>query len=49
MVKVPITEPIKPAKKLTNNPDLVAFGSSLFSLSKLAVLTTFKRLLVVGC
>ena len=46
---MPITEPIKPPKKLTNNPDLVAEGSSLFSVSKSILSTTFKRLLVVGC
>ena len=49
IVKVPITEPIKPPIKLTNNPDLVVVSSSLFPLSKSVLSTTFKRLLVVGC
>ena len=49
MVKVPIIEPIKPPKKLTNNPDLVVVRSLLFALSKFVLSTTFKRLLVAGC
>ena len=44
MVKVPITEPIKPPKKLTNNPDCLIIASSFFSSSsKLGESTTFKR------
>jgi len=43
IVKVPITEPIKPPKKLINNPDCLIFVSSFFSSSKLGESTTFKR------
>ena len=43
MVKVPITEPIKPPKKFTNNPDCLIIVSSYFSSSKLEESTTFKR------
>ncbi len=43
IVKVPITEPIKPPKKLTNNPDCLIIASSFFSSSKLGESTTFKR------
>jgi len=42
IVKVPITEPIKPPKKLINNPDCLIIFSSFFS-SKLGESTTFKR------
>ena len=43
MVKVPITEPIKPPIKLTNNPDCVIMVSSFFSSIKSGESTTFKR------
>ena len=43
IVKVPITEPIKPPKKFTNNPDFLIIGASFFSLSKLGASTTFRR------
>ena len=43
IVNVPITEPIKPPKKLTNNPDCLIIASSFFSSSKLGESTTFKR------
>ena len=43
MVKVPITEPIKPPKKLTNNPDSLIIFSSFFSSTILGESTTFKR------
>ena len=42
MVKVPITEPIKPPKKLTNNLDCLIIFSS-FSFLKSGESTTFKR------
>ena len=37
------------ARSLLNNPDLLVVSSSLFSLSKSVLSTTFRRLLVVGC
>ena len=44
IVKVPITEPIKPPKKLTYNPDCLIIAASFFSSSsKLGESTTFKR------
>ncbi len=38
-----MTEPIKPPKKFTNNPDCLIIVSSYFSSSKLGLSTTFKR------
>ena len=43
IVKVPITEPIKPPKKLIKNPDCLNIISSFFSSSTVGESTTFKR------
>ena len=42
IVRVPITEPTKPPKKFSNNPDFIIV-SSFFSSSQLGESTTFKR------